>query len=44
MNLSKFVKTPLNVALRKTEVKNDLILGVNLTSKKEGLSFYSNQM
>ena len=41
MKLSKFVKTPLNVALRKTEVKNPLLPRVILTSKKERLSFIS---
>ena len=39
MKLSKLVKTPLNVALRKTEVENPLRL--ILTSKKERLLFSS---
>ena len=37
MKLSKFVKIPLNVALRKTEVENPLLPRVILTSKKERL-------
>ena len=37
MKLSKFVKTPLNVALQKTEVENPLLPRVILTSKKERL-------
>ena len=41
MKLSKFVKTPLNVALQKTEVENPLLPRVILTSKKERLSFCS---
>ena len=41
MRLSKFVKTPLNVALRKNEVENPLLPSVILTSKKERLLFCS---
>ena len=41
MKLSKFVKTPLNVALQKTEVGNPSFPRVILTSKKERLLFCS---
>ena len=41
MKPSKFVKTALNVALRKTEVETPLLPRVILTSKKERLLFYS---
>ena len=41
MKPSKFVKTLLNVALRKTEVENPLLPRVILTSKKERLLFCS---
>ena len=41
MKLSKFVKTPLNVALRKTEMENPLLPRIILTSKKESLLFCS---
>ena len=41
MKLSKFVKTPLNVVLRKTEVENPLLPRVIFTSKKERLLFCS---
>ena len=36
----KFVKTPLNVVLQKTDVINWLLLRVILTSKKEKKSFF----
>ena len=39
--LLKLVKTPLNVALRKTDVTNWLLLRVILTSKKEKDLFFS---
>ena len=42
IKLLKLVKTPLNVALRKTDVINWLLLRVILTSKKEKKSFCSN--
>ena len=35
LRIFKLVKTPLNVALRKTDVTNSLFLRVILTSKKE---------
>ena len=35
------MKTPLNVAFRKTEMENSLLSRVILTSKKEKLLFYS---
>ena len=41
MKLSKFTKTPLNVALRKTQVENPLFPRVILASKKERLLFCS---
>ena len=44
MKLSKFVKNPLNVALRKTEVGNPLISRLILTLKKKGYDFVQNQM
>ena len=37
MKLSKFVKTPLNMALRKAETENPLLPRVILTSEKERL-------
>ena len=42
IKLLKLVKTPLNVALQKTDVTNWLFLHVILTSKKEKESFSSN--
>ena len=42
IKLLKLVKTPLNVALRKTDVNNCLFLHVILTSRKEKESFSSN--
>ena len=42
IKLLKLVKTPLNVALRKTDVIKWLFLRVILTSKKEKESFSSN--
>ena len=41
MKLLEFVKTPLSVALRKTEMENPLLPRVILTSEKERLLFYS---
>ena len=41
MKLSKFVKIPLNVVLRKTEEENPLLPRVILTSKNERLLFCS---
>ena len=41
MKLLKFLKTPLNEALRKTEGENPLLPRVILTSKKERLLFCS---
>ena len=42
IKLLKLVKTPLNVALRKTDVTNWLFLRVILISKKKKESFSSN--
>ena len=42
IKLLKFVKTPLNVALRKMDVSICLLLHVILTSKKKKESFFSN--
>ena len=42
IKLLKLVKTPLNVTLRKTDVTNQLLLRVILTSEKGKKSFSSN--
>ena len=41
MKLSKLVKTPLNVALQKTDVVKSFVVRVILTSKNEKLSLLS---
>ena len=40
MKLPKFVKNPLKVALRKTEVEHPLLLKIILTSEKEAIILF----
>ena len=42
LGIKKFGKTLQNIALRKTDVLNWLLLRVVLTSKKEKESFFAN--